>query len=50
MNATPGWDAAQVGGLVREETFLEGLAGIVQILPLKESISARPQRRYGRCG
>jgi hypothetical protein len=50
MNATPGWDAAQVGGLVREESLLEILAGIVQILPLNESISARSQRRDRRGG
>lgn len=41
VNGPPGWDAAQVGGLVREESLLERLAGIVQILPLDESISAR---------
>jgi len=29
MNATPGWDAAQVSGLVREELLLERLEGIV---------------------
>jgi hypothetical protein len=42
MNANPGWDAAQVGGLVREELRLERLAGLAQILSLNESISGRP--------
>jgi hypothetical protein len=50
MNATPGWDAAQMSGLVREELLLERLEGIVQILPLNELNFARSQRRDGRGG